>query len=168
MRPFPVHPRGARKRRVRHETVLLAVPRYSPQWELAAVNALMKPKPATRGAIEHSSPVQPWPTDGGDRVRKVCAILSDRLGVALEPHFPDGNEYAMVLTLPAAAFSEGLATAKVLSIHLPACWLTLGRVFIRDGKFFVRERGYKLTLRRSSHHHVPRELAAKIRGIAIK
>lgn len=163
MRPFPVHPRGPRKRRPPHETLLLACPKFSPQWELSALRALMKPQ--TRGAIEHTSPEQKWPFGLERDLREVCGLLGERLGFPIEPIFPDGNEFHMVITLPGTAWLESLAAARAISGVVPACWFTLGRVFIRDGKFFNRERGYKLNLRPSKHHRVPRAIAAKVRNL---
>src|SRR5688572_25528044 len=92
MRPFPVHPRGPRKRKKRRETVLLGCPRSSPEWELGALHALMKPKPHTRAVIEHRSADQPWPADGEERVRAVCERLAERLGVEIEPQFPAAGD----------------------------------------------------------------------------
>jgi len=163
MRPFPVNPRGPRKKRVKREVLLLGCPRYSPQWELAALRALIKPQ--TRGAIEHTSPEQRWPSGGEAAVRRICPELAERLVLKLEPHFPGDGDYLMVLQLPGDRWGEALAVAKVLSTRLPGCWLTIGRVFVRDGRFFNRERGYKLTLRESSHHRVPRAMAAEVRDL---
>jgi len=142
---------------------LLAMPRWSPQWELAAVRALMKPQ--TRGAIEHSQPLQAWPATAEAVIRPLCTALSERLVLAIEPHFPPDGDYRLAIQLPGNRWLEGKAAAKTLSLHLPGVWLTLGRVFVRDGIFFNRERGYKLTLRESSHHRVTREMAAAVRDL---
>jgi hypothetical protein len=164
MRPFPVHPRGPRKRRKRRETVLLGCQRSSPEWELGALHALMKPKPVTRSHIEHRTSEQPWPPDGERRVRELCTALAGRLGVEIAPEFPAGD-YWMAVPLPAAAWPEDLAIARALSLALPGCWLTIGRVFVLDGVFHNRERGFKLTLVPSKHHRVPAVIARKVRDL---
>jgi hypothetical protein len=162
---MPVHPRGPRKKRQRREKVLLGVQRSSPEWELGALHALMKPKPRTRAAIEHRDSRQPWPLDGEDRVRAVCTALENRLGVEFTPEFPQGGDFYLAIQLPASAWPESLAIARVLSNRLPGCWLTIGRVFVLDGVFYNRERGFKLTLVPSKHHRVPRAVAARVKGL---
>jgi len=122
-------------------------------------------KPQTRGAIEHTAPEQKWPADAERDVREISERLAEVLGIPIEPHFPAGDEFYMVITLPGTAWYESLAAARALSGIVPGCWFTLGRVFIRDGKFFNRERGYKLNLRPSKHHRVPRSIAAKVRNL---
>jgi hypothetical protein len=163
MRPFPVHPRGPRKRRAKRDAILLGVPRWSPQWELSALRALMKPQ--TRGAIEHTSPVQQLPANAEANVRRLCAVLAERLVVGLDPHFPNDGDYLLAIRLPGDRWLESLATAATLSTHLPDCWLTVGRVFVRGGRIYNRERGYKLLLRESSTHRVPREMLGVIRDL---
>ncbi|CAN5571919.1 hypothetical protein BH10PLA1_BH10PLA1_12210 [soil metagenome] len=143
--------------------LLLGLPRSSPQWELAALRALMKPQ--TRGAIEHTSPRQQLPRGAEAIVRRLCEVLAERLVIDLTPHFPDGGDYLIAMQLPGDRWAESLAVAKTLSANLPGCWLTIGRVFVRGGQFFNRERGYKLTLRLSTHHRVPRAMAAAIRDL---
>jgi hypothetical protein len=125
----------------------------------------MKPKPHTRAAIEHRSSEQPWPRDAEDRVRELCKQLVDCLGVEIAPEFPHAGDYFLAIQLPTQAWPEDLAIARAISQQLPGCWLTLGRVFIRDGVFYNREKGWKLTLVESRHHRVPAVIARKLREI---
>ncbi len=125
----------------------------------------MKPKPHTRAAIEHRTSEQAWPRDGEARVRDLCTQLAKLLGVKISPEFPDAGDYFLAIQLPTAAWPEDLAIARAISQHLPGCWLTLGRVFIRDGVFYNREKGWKLTLVESKHHRVPAVIAKKLQGI---
>ncbi len=148
---------------MKRDVLLLGLPRSSPLWELAALRALMKPQ--TRGAIEHTSPEQRLPRGAEAMVRQLCGVLAERLVIDLQPHFPDGGDYLIAVQVPGDRWPESLAVTKTLSANLPGCWLTIGRVFVRDGRFFNRERGYKLTLRPSTHHRVPRAMAAAIRDL---
>jgi len=40
----------------------------------------------------------------------------------------------------------------------------VGRVFVRDGRFFRRERGYRLNLVEATNVHLPRAVRAALRG----
>ncbi len=58
-RPLPVVPRLGRRKRVRPRAVLLACPRISPEWELGALAALIKPQ--LEEAIAHRLAEQALP-----------------------------------------------------------------------------------------------------------
>ncbi len=128
------------------------------------MHALMKPKPVTRGRIEHTASRQPWPIDGRERISNACEAMAIRLGIDLTPAFPTGD-FHFVLILPGHQWGEARAIARVLSRQLPGCWLNLDRHFVRGGILYVRERGFKLTLRKSSSYPVPRMVANKLKGL---
>ena len=52
----------------------------------------------------------------------------------------------------------------LLSRHLPGLWLVLDRLFIRDGRFFRRERGFKMNLVEASNVHLTRAIRDAVRG----
>ena len=54
----------------------LVCPRISPEWELAAQLALVKPKPYTKDKIAHRDPQQVLPRNA----RKVVAMCLERPG----------------------------------------------------------------------------------------
>jgi hypothetical protein len=45
-------------------------------------------------------------------------------------------------------------------------WITLERLFVRDGRFYRRERGYKFDLVEATNVHLSRATRAALRGLA--
>ena len=162
-RPFPIIPRGPRRARSdRPREHLLACPRVSPEWELGALRALMKPQ--ERGRILHRPAEQPWPPDAADRVEAARALVRDRLGYDPKPHLPGEGDYFLAASVPDARLPHAMAFSVVLSRALPGLWFVLGRLYVRDGRFFRRQRGFKLNLVPASSVHLPRAVRAAIRG----
>jgi hypothetical protein len=161
-RPLPIHPRGPRRSPVRRPRLLLACPRVAPDWELAAFRALIKPQ--TKAAIEHRAAEQPWPADAPDRVEAARHLVRDRLGYAPDLHLPPAGDYRLVAEVAPADLDPAKALALLLSLKLPGVWLVLGRLFVRDGRFFRRDRGWRLNLVPASNVHLPREVRAALRG----
>ena len=167
-RPLPTTPRGPRRRRRAdgRRRLVLACPRVSPEWELGALRVLMKPHDWTRGAIEHRSRHQPWPAGAAAEVEAAREALRLRLGFDRPVHFPDAGDFHFVADIPEADLVAARAFAVVVSRRLPGVWLTLDRLFVRDGRFFRRERGFKLNLAEATNVHLPREVRAKLKGLA--
>jgi hypothetical protein len=166
-RPLPVTPHGPRRRRTpdaarRH---VLACPRVSPEWELGALRVLMKPHDWTRGAIEHRRPEQPWPAHAATAVEASRQDLGRALGFDPPVHLPAAGDFHLVAEVDEAHLDAARAFGVVLSRRLPGVWLTLDRLFIRDGRFFRRERGFKFNLVEATNVHLSREVRAKLRAI---
>lgn len=162
-RPFPVHPRGIRKPPPRRERLLLACPRVSPEWEIAALRALVKPQ--TKGAVEHRTGLQRWPRNGSQIVGEVCPLIAGRLNATFEPHLPDAGEYHFLLHAPADQAAALRALALSLSARLPSLWFVLGRLFVHNGRFFRRRFGYRLELRPATNVHLPRDVRAAVKDL---
>jgi hypothetical protein len=162
-RPLPNIPRAAIRRRPRPAELLLACPRTSPEWELGALRALIKPQ--TKGAIIHRDGRQTWPADAEAAVRRIAAEVERRLVLPVELHLPDEGEYFFLTRIPFPRQTDGLAFAAALSTALPDLWFTYGRLYLRSGKFYRRERGVKLWLVEASNVHLPRELRAALRDM---
>ena len=150
-RPFPVHPRGAR-RKARVGRQLLGCQRVSPQWELGALQALIKPQ--LKGAIEHRSGLQPWPRGAERIVSQACDEISRRLGSPFEPHFPSSGTHYFVIEVDSQHVIPARALSLLISRRLPDLWLTLGKLFVLDGVFYRRQFGYKLKLVPASNIHL--------------
>jgi hypothetical protein len=60
---------------------------------------------------------------------------------------------------------EAKALAMLLSRRLPNLWLVLGRLFVRDGKFYRREFGYKLNLVQAHDVHLRQDIRAAMRRL---
>ena len=162
-------PHGPRRRRTAaaDRRLLLACPRVSPEWELGALRVLMKPHDWTRGAIEHRSPDQPWNGRAGQAaVESARRDVRDRLGFDPPVHFPARGDFFFVAEASGAQLESARALAVVLSRRLPGLWLTLDRLYVRDGKFYRRERGFKLNLVEASNVHLAREVRGKLKGVS--
>ena len=135
----------------------------SPEWELGALRALMKPQ--ERGRILHRPAEQPWPPDAADRVEAARRAVVERLGYDPGPHLPEAGEYYLAADVAESDLPAARAFAVVLSRRLPGLWLVLDRLFVRDGRFYRRERGFKLNLVEAGDVHLPREVRAALRGV---
>ena len=161
-RPLPVNPRGPRRAAARGAETLLGIPRVSPEWELGALRVLMKPKEHEKDAIRHRPAHQPWPDDAGERVEGACRAARERLGYDPAPHLPPEGDYLLVLSVPREELHRATAFAVVLSHALPDQWLVFGRLYLKDGGFYRRERGFKLTLVPATNIHLTREMRAAV------
>ena len=167
-RPLPTTPHGPRRRRRADAEgrLLLACPRVAPDWELGALRVLMKPHDWTRGAIEHRTPLQPWPAGARATVEAARDDVAGRLGFAPPLHFPDAGDFFFLAEYAEPQLDAARALALVVSRRLPGLWLTLDPLFVRDGRFFRRERGYKFNLVEATNVHLSRSARAALRGLA--
>jgi len=163
---MPIIPRGPGRRvkRPRRATVLFGCPRISPEWELAALSNLMKPKEHTKGAIRHRPAEQPLPADARAVTADALALVRDRLGFDLQVQGPDAGDYWMIAQVPADHVEDAKALAVVLSQRLPDLWFVFDRLFVKSGTFHRRERGYKLNLVEATNVHLTRAVRAAIRS----
>ena len=164
-RPLPLIPRGPRRRRVVRERLLFGCPRVSPEWELGMLQVLMKPKPATRGAVEHRGGEQTWPAEADAALAEDLETVRARLGTEVTVHRGAEGAYHFVVEYPPEQGGEMLAVAQLLSRRLPELWFVLDRLFVNGGVFYRRQFGYKLKLVPATNVHVPRAIRAGLRGI---
>ncbi|HYE17937.1 MAG TPA: hypothetical protein VEA69_05815 [Tepidisphaeraceae bacterium] len=162
-RPLPNVPRGPRIRKPCTETVLFACPRLSPEWELGALVALMKPKPHTKAAVANRAGDQPWPAGADAELDEVVSVARDRMGLALDVHRAAGD-YHFACTVARERLPDMLAVVRDLSQRLPETWLTLGRLYVHGGTFYRRKFGNRLELVVARNVSVPREVTARWRG----
>lgn len=163
-RPFPVIPRGPRRRQAhRPAKVLFACPRVAPDWELGALRALMKP-PA-RGAIAHRPALQDWPAGAVPAIRLACRDARERLGYDPPLHFPAAGDYAFAAEVDDASLDDARGFALLVSTRLPGLWFVLGRLFLKGGRFYRRARGVKLNLVPATDVHLTRTVRAALRDL---
>jgi hypothetical protein len=164
-RPLPSIPRL--RDRFRPATpakpLLLGCPRISPDWELAALQALIKPQ--KRGPILHRAAEQVMPRDWRQIVETTSESLRETLAFALDFHCPTSGDYWFAAQIDPAETALARATAVALSQRLPGVWLTVGKLFVRDGQFFRRQFGTKLHLVPAANIHLPRDLRAMLRKL---
>ena len=167
-RPLPTTPHGPRRRRRADadRRLMLTCPRVAPDWELGALRVLMKPHDWTRGAIAHRAPLQPWLPSACPAIEAARDQIAHRLGFSPELHFPDGGDFYFVAEYTQSQLDAARALALVISRRLPGVWLTLDRQFVRDGRFYRRERGYKFDLVEATNVHLSRATRAALRGLA--
>jgi len=140
---------------------VLACPRISPEWELSALQALIKPQ--LKGAILHRHGKQKWTRWEQRAVEKAAARLQERLGCKLVVHLPAAGDYHFVIDVADANSDETRAFAAVLSRALPDLWLVVGRLFVNNGRFFRRRYGYKLSLVPATNVHLPRAIRSALK-----
>ncbi len=97
-------------------------------------------------------------------VQRASAVLQERLGASMPIHFPAAGDYRFVIEVADANSDEARACAAVLSTALPDLWLVAGRLFVKNGEFYRRQYGYKLSLVPATNVHLPRALRAALRG----
>src|SRR5687767_14126853 len=93
-RPLPEIPREPRRLQPAPRGLILGCPRLSPDWELAALKALVKPQLGDR--IRHRSGEQAWPEDGPQRVFDAAKEVARRLGFAPAIHLPESGDYYFI------------------------------------------------------------------------
>jgi hypothetical protein len=143
----------------RAKTFVLACPRVSPQWELAATLALVKPKPYTKSAMGGRDPLQRWPRAG----RKIVADLTSELTpgawlITYSTGAIGGDQIMRIEVNETWGVARGLALR--LSRAFPELWFTLSppSAYLRDGEFYRRCGKYKLELVRTSHTRLRRSI----------
>jgi hypothetical protein len=80
-------------------------------------------------------------------------------------HRPEGGDFLFAIEVPPNELPEAKGLALVLSEALPGLWLVFGRIFLRDGHFYRRERGFKLNLVPASNVHLSRPVRAALSGV---
>ncbi len=75
------------------------------------------------------------------------------------------GEFFLVGQVPDGQDDVGRAVAVALSRAVPDHWWVLGRLFLLDGRFHRRRRGYRLELVHAADVHLPRDVRAKLRGL---
>ncbi len=162
-RPLPVLPRMSVASKAPAATVLLGLPRFSPEWELSALQALMRPQ--EKGRIAHRHGKQSIRRDLRRVVESIWSALNHALGELPELHFPTGGEYVFIATFDRLDEPRARAAAIALSAKLFDTWIVAGTLFIRGGVFFRRQRKYRLRLVRANDIHLSRLLRAAIKSI---
>lgn len=122
-------------------------------------------KPQTKGAILHKSAGQKLPSDARQRVSDVSAVVAQRLGFSPAIHWPGAGDYAFAAEIQPDDTAYARALALAVSRELPGVWLVLGRLFVRDGQFYRRQRGYKLNLVPASNVHIARPIRTALNGV---
>ena len=162
-RPLPVHPRGPRRKRQPRETLLLACPRVAPDWELGALRALMKPQ--TRGAIAHRAAAQAWPRGAAEVIEQSRGVARERIGFDADIRFALAGDYFFAAEVARSACEEAKGFTLLLSKRLPGLWFVLGKLFVKAGRFYRRERGFKLNLVPATNVHLTRPIRAALRDL---
>jgi hypothetical protein len=163
MRPLPNIPRLTRRKPLPPTRILLGCPRISPEWELSALQALMKPQ--LKNAILHRSAGQRLSAAARTRVENAIGVLATRTGYRPAVHWPMTGDYLFAFEVLPAELEEAKGLALVLSRQLPGTWLVIGRWFIQDGQFFRRERRFKLNLVPATNIHLSRPIRAALNGV---
>ena len=165
LRPIPSL--RSRRRKPLPAEILLAIPRISPERELAVIQALMKPQTGRQLRHQIDAGEQAWPPEAGIRIAWVTRTARRHFGIDLPIHLVPAGEYFAIARIARTQLSAALATAVLISQTFPGTWIVVDRLFVRDGRFFRRERGVKLRLRPATNVHLTKSLRAALnRAIA--
>jgi len=145
--------------------LLLACPRMSPEWELAVVDVLMRPKVHTRGRVEHHSGEQAWPAGVEARAREIVEEVGRRFDVMWDVIFPPLGEYHLICDVPAGSEEAAKGLVAALSRGVGDVWFVFGRLFVKDGRFYRRRLGYRMDLVLATDVHLTREVRGKLKGL---
>jgi hypothetical protein len=118
---------------------LLSCPTISPEWELAAQLALVKPKPYTKDKIQHASARQRWPRRARRLIDEFVTAHALTATYASSPH-------RVVIDMTGIAPSRAKRLARKLSRLLPTLWFDFAGSYLRDGEFHTRRGRYRLEL----------------------
>jgi len=143
--------------------VLLACPRVSPEWELGALRALIKPHLGSK--IRRRGGEQRWPARAAADVRELAGACEQRLGFEPTIHLPEEGDYFLLANVPSSQIEQGKALAVLLSRRLPELWFVLGKLTVRNGRFFRRRLGYKLELVLADDVRVRRRVRSALGGM---
>ena len=145
------------------DALLLACPRVSPAWELAALKTLVKPQMG--GRIAHRHGLQAWPRKGEGVVRAVTERVTALVGFGPTLHFPPDGDYRFVASFASNLLPEARGLCVAVSKALPGVWLTCDRAFVLDGQFYRRRRGFMLELSPARDIHLPAALRSALREV---
>jgi hypothetical protein len=132
--------------------MLLSVPRISPEWQLAAQLALVKPKPYTKDKIAHAAAGQKWPRNGR---RTIVDFVAQH---DIKVDFSRAGDNHVVMIFDDANPGRAKRLARQLSRQLPALWFILADQLLRNGEFYTRTGRYKLELVRASNVRLRRSV----------
>ena len=99
-------------------------------------------KPQLRRVIQHKAAEQSWPGANAETlIRAAWSDVRGRLGYGPPLHFPASGDYWFAAEVPDRVAEEGKGLALVVSVRLPHLWFVFGRLFIKGGRFYRRQRG---------------------------
>ncbi len=125
----------------------------------------MRPKPATRGAVEHRKGEQEWNAELNGKIQEVIVEVGRRLETKWAVHWPDKGEYFFVIEISGQANEEAKGLAIAISKVLPGLWIVFGRLFVKDGWFYRRRFGYRMEIVHAKDVHVVRHVRGALRGL---
>ena len=162
-RPLPNIPRLKTPSRRIPQSILLGCPRISPEWELAALAALLKPQ--TKDAILHRPAEQKMPAGMPEKVARVVDSFAVHTGYRPTLHWPPAGDYYFAASIAASELTYARSLALAISQSLPTLWLTVDRLFVHDAKFFRRKRRTELHLAPAKNISIPRHIRAALASI---
>ena len=149
---------------LRHATpqrIALACPRVCPEWQLAALRALIKPQ--FKDAIRHRSSKQPWTRERQVTIAAAMRSVEAIFGGGIQSHFPRLGDFHFIAAFERDDAELAKTAAVLVSKQAPALWFTLGRWYVRDGKFFRRHRSRNRLLQPAASVHLTRAHRRELR-----
>jgi hypothetical protein len=130
-------------------------------WKIQAMRALFKPQ-LKDAILHHRSTAQRWTSTDRGAVDNALNELRDRLESAIDSlppiHFPEGGEYWMIATFAREQDELAKTIAIVLSRALPKRWIVVGKLMVRNERFYRRGGRFNLVLKSARDVHVRRDL----------
>ena len=140
----------------------LVCPRISPEWELAAQLALVKPKPYTKEKIAHRDPQQRLPRN----VRRIVGMCLERPGAkapglaGVSVEFPKSGDHDVIVDFGDLVAARAKRVARKISRALPELWFMFDDgdddIYLRAGVVYQRTGRYNLELVRADRMRLRR------------
>jgi hypothetical protein len=132
--------------------VVMTCPTISPEWQLAAELALVKPKPYTKDKIQHATARQRWP-------RNARRIVDDFAAAhELTATYASRGPNRVLIDMTRVTPPRAKRLARKLSRLLPTLWFDFAGSYLRDGEFHTRRGRYRLELVKSDRPRLRRSV----------
>lgn len=126
------------------------------------MRALFKPQLKTQ-ILHRRATAQRWSDDDRANVTRAINDLEHRIGESLPAvHFPSAGEYWMIATCQRQQLELAKTIAIVLSRQLPRRWIVVGKLMVRDERFYRRTGRFNLALKSARDIHLRRDLRRAI------
>lgn len=157
-RPLPTIPRGAKRRSPppQVDRIVFRCPSVSPEYELRAFIALVKPQ--FKRAVTHRSGRQVLPRAAGRIVGELIANLGPRVAARTEGRVCPADDNLLQIEFDPRDARRARALAIDISTRFASLWFFFNDRLLHGGRFYRRQGRYRLVPVSLRVPRLPREL----------